>query len=130
MTDYSDNSAKQISRELTTKEKSDIRTLMRFVEIYCREKHTNEKSPFTFTRIDVKSIRKKDLMLCPECTKLLRYGLTMRLKCPHDPKPMCKKCTTQCYKGDYRSKIREIMKFSGIYLVKHGRLDMLYHYLR
>ncbi|MGD9578510.1 MAG: nitrous oxide-stimulated promoter family protein [Syntrophorhabdus sp.] len=130
MTDYSDNSAKQISREFTTKEKSDIRTLMRFVEIYCREKHTNEKSPFTFTRIDVKSIRKKDLMLCPECTKLLRYGLTMRLKCPHDPKPMCKKCTTQCYKGDYRSKIREIMKFSGIYLVKHGRLDMLYHYLR
>lgn len=130
MTDYSDNSAKQISRELTTKEKSDIRTLMRFVEIYCREKHTNEKSPFTFTKIDVKSIRKKDLMLCPECTKLLRYGLTMRLKCPHDPKPMCKKCTTQCYKGEYRSKIREIMKFSGIYLVKHGRLDMLYHYLR
>lgn len=130
MTDYSDNSAKQISREFTTKEKSDIRTLMRFVEIYCREKHTNEKSPFTFTRIDVKSIRKKDLMLCPECTKLLRYGLTMRLKCPHDPKPMCKKCTTQCYKGEYRSKIREIMKFSGIYLVKHGRLDMLYHYLR
>lgn len=130
MTDYSDNSAKQISREFTTKEKSDIRTLMRFVEIYCREKHTNEKSPFTFTKIDVKSIRKKDLMLCPECTKLLRYGLTMRLKCPHDPKPMCKKCTTQCYKGEYRSKIREIMKFSGIYLVKHGRLDMLYHYLR
>ncbi len=130
MTDYSDNSAKQISREFTTKEKSDIRTLMRFVEIYCREKHTNEKSPFTFTRIDVKSIRKKDLMLCPECTKLLRYGLTMRLKCPHDPKPMCKKCKTQCYKGEYRSKIREIMKFSGIYLVKHGRLDMLYHYLR
>lgn len=130
MTNYSDNSARQISREFNTKEKYDIRTLMRFVEIYCREKHANEKSPFIFTKIDVKSIRKKELMLCPECTKLFRYGLTMRLKCPHDPKPMCKKCTTHCYTGEYRSKIREIMKFSGIYLVKHGRFDMLYHYLK
>jgi len=54
----------------------------------------------------------------------------MRLRCPHSPKPMCKKCFTPCYRDDYRSRIREIMKFSGIYLVKHGRLDMLYHYLK
>jgi len=121
---------KQVPREFTSKEKSDIRTLMRFVEVYCREKHVLEKSPFTFNKVDVKLIRRKDLVLCRECTKLLRYGLTMRLKCPHDPKPMCKKCATQCYKGQYRSKIREIMKFSGIYLVKRGRLDMLYHYLK
>jgi hypothetical protein len=55
--------------------------------------------------------------------------LTMRIKCPHDPKPMCKKCVTQCYHGEYKTKIREVMKFSGMYLVKHGRLDLLYHYL-
>jgi hypothetical protein len=30
---------KDISRDITSKEKSDISTLMRFVEIYCREKH-------------------------------------------------------------------------------------------
>jgi uncharacterized protein (DUF2249 family) len=80
--------------------------------------------------MDIKSIRKKDLMLCSDCSKLLKYGLTMHLMCLHDPKPMCKKCTTQCYKGKYKSEIREIVKFSGIYLVKHGRLDMLYHYLK
>ena len=34
-----------------------------------------------------------------------------------------------CYKGEYKEKIREIMKFSGIYMIKHGRVDMLYHYL-
>jgi len=103
---------------------------MRFVEIYCRENHVQEKIPFAFKALDIKSIRKKDLMLCSGCSKLLKYGLTMRLICPHDPKPVCKKCTTQCYKGEYKSVIREIMKFSGIYLVKHGRLDMLYHYLK
>jgi hypothetical protein len=123
-------SDKGFARNITLKEKSDIRTLMRFVEIYCREKQHQEKSQFTFKVLDIKSIREKDLMLCPECSKFFKYGITMRLKCPYDPKPMCKKCATQCYKGEYKSKIRRIMKFSGIYLVKHGRLDMLYHYFR
>jgi hypothetical protein len=125
-----DQPGKGISRDITSKENSDISTLMRFVEIYCREKHNGGRNQFTFKSFDIKLIRKKNLMLCPECTKLLRYGLTMRLRCPYDPKPMCKKCTTQCYKGEYKSKIREIMKFSGIYLVKHGRFDMVYHYFR
>jgi len=50
---------KQVPREFTSKEKSDIRTLMRFVEVYCREKHVLEKSPFTFNKVDVKLIRRK-----------------------------------------------------------------------
>ena len=109
-------------------EKDDIRTLMKFVGIYCKENHDGDKSLFSFKLFDIKEIEKKEISLCPDCTRLLTYGLTMRLKCPHDPKPMCKKCETQCYHGEYKSKIREVMKFSGMYLVKHGRLDMLYHY--
>ncbi len=112
------------------KEQDDIRTLMKFVEIYCRESHGGEKAPFSFKLFDMKEFEKKETFLCSDCTRLLNYGLTMRLKCPHDPKPMCKKCETQCYHGDYKSKIREVMKFSGMYMVKHGRVDMLYHYLR
>ncbi|HME44964.1 MAG TPA: nitrous oxide-stimulated promoter family protein [Syntrophorhabdales bacterium] len=49
---------------------------------------------------------------------------------PSDPKPMCKKCESQCYKGEYKARIREIMKFSGMRLVKRGRVDLLYHYFR
>jgi hypothetical protein len=112
------------------KEKDDIRTLMKFVGIYCRESHGGEKAPFSFKLFDIKEIDKKEISLCQDCTRLLTYGLTMRLRCPHDPKPMCKKCETQCYHGDYKSKIREVMKFSGMYVVKRGRVDMLYHYLR
>ncbi len=119
-----------IQKGISEKEKSDIRTLMKFVEIFCRENHNGERRPFTFRLRDLKEIKGKEISLCPDCTKLLTYGLTMRLKCPHDPKPMCKKCKTQCYKGDYKEKIREIMKFSGMYLIKHGRVDLLYHYLR
>ncbi len=111
------------------KEKNDIRTLMKFVGIYCRENHPEQKAPFSLKLFDIKELEKKEIPLCQDCTRLLTYGLTMRLKCPHDPKPMCKKCETQCYHGDYKSKIREVMKFSGMYMVKHGRVDLLYHYL-
>jgi hypothetical protein len=112
------------------KEKNDIRTLMKFVGIYCRENHDGEceRTPFSFRLFDIEEIEKKEVSLCPDCSRLLAYGLTMRLKCPHDPKPMCKKCKTRCYHGDYKAKIREVMKFSGMYMIKHGRVDMLYHY--
>jgi hypothetical protein len=116
--------------EVSDKEKSDIRTLIKFVGIFCRENHDGEKTGFSFKPFDIREVEKKEITLCPDCTRLLTYGLTMRLKCPHDPKPMCKKCEKQCYRGEYREKIRQVMKFSGIYLVKHGRVDMLYHYLR
>ena len=115
-------------REISEKEKEDIGVLMKFVGIYCREHHNGEKIPFSFKLFDIREIEKKEVSLCPDCTRLLTYGLTMRLKCPHDPKPMCKKCEIQCYRGEYKERIREIMKFSGIYMIKHGRVDMLYHY--
>jgi len=117
-------------REISDKEKDDIRTLMKFVGIFCREHHNGTRTPFSFKFFDIKEIQKEETSLCPDCTRLLTYGLTMRMKCPHDPKPMCKKCETQCYHGEYKTEIKEVMKFSGIYLVKHGRVDMLYHYLR
>ncbi len=117
-------------KEISQKEKADIRTLMRFVGIYCKENHSGEKAPFSFKLFDIGEIDKKEVSLCSDCSRLLTYGLTMRLKCPHDPKPMCKKCDRQCYHGEYQSKMREVMKFSGMYMIKRGRVDMLYHYLR
>lgn len=113
---------------VSDKEKEDIRTLIKFVGIYCRENHNGPKKPFSFRLLDHKEVEKQGMLLCPDCTRLLTYGLTMRLKCPHDPKPMCKKCESQCYHGEYKEKIREVMKFSGLYLIKHGRIDLLRHY--
>lgn len=115
--------------KISNREKADIRTLIRFVGIFCHENHDGEKRPFSFRLLNIKEIEKDDILLCPDCYRLLTYGLTMRMRCPHDPKPMCKKCKTQCYHGEYKAKIREVMKFSGMYMIKHGRLDMLYHYL-
>lgn len=117
-------------RDLSQRELSDMETLIRFVGIFCRKNHGGDKTLFTFSLFDTKMVPYKRPALCPGCMRLLRYGLAMRLRCPHDPKPMCKKCGAQCFNSTYKQKIREIMKFSGLYLIKHGRLDMIYHYFR
>ena len=116
-------------KKLSERERADIRTLVKFVEIYCRKKHGGEKTPFSFELL-AEDMGKEEIALCKDCARLLTYGLVMRTKCPHDPKPMCKKCETPCYHGEYKAKIREVMKFSGMYMIKHGRVDMLYHYFR
>lgn len=115
---------------LSAREIDDIRVLLRFVSIFCRERHRGEKSPLALRQIDVKDLVKDGIFLCDDCRRIIRYAVTMRLRCPHAPKPPCKKCPTKCYHPEYRQKIREIMKFSGIHLIKHGRLDMIYHYFK
>ncbi len=127
---YSEEMTMVHTESIGETEKSDMGTLVRFVGIYCREKHSGEKKDFSLKQLDLSEIIKNPVPLCADCTRLLRYGLMMRLKCPHEPKPMCKKCPNQCYRGEYKTRIREIMKFSGLYLVKHGRVDLLYHYFR
>jgi hypothetical protein len=115
---------------LTTKKEKDLRVLADFVEIYCREKHrdaTRSAFPIRDERLESLS-RGRDLTLCQECEKLLNHGIAKLLQCRQDPKPMCKKCKIQCYAPGYRQKIREVMKFSGLYLVRHGRLDLVLHY--
>lgn len=117
-----------MKRKPEKKEKRDIAILTRFVALYCRRRHT-EKNPFLFKASGLDGLFEK-IELCPECARLLKYGLAMRLRCPLDPKPMCKKCPNPCYKPEYRDKIRAIMRFSGIQMIKRGRIDLLYHYFR
>jgi hypothetical protein len=88
-----------------------LSVVTRFVEVYCREHHgTNGTGP------------------CSECRDLLDYARTRLAKCPYDPKPACKACRTHCYKPEYRRKMQSVMRFSGMYFVKRGRLDWLVKY--
>ncbi|NLH48678.1 MAG: nitrous oxide-stimulated promoter family protein [Myxococcales bacterium] len=89
----------------------DQRILRRFVGIYCRAKHGGAKNE-----------------LCRDCADLLAYALRRLEACPLDPKPSCKKCPVHCYRAAERKKMREVMRFSGMQLIKHGRLDWLARY--
>lgn len=117
-------------QKLDRKKSKDIRVLANFVNIYCRENHRQEdKNVFPVEPAVLRqSLGRKELVVCTDCRKLLQHGMAKLLQCPYDPKPMCKKCETHCYALGYREKIREVMRFSGSYLIKHGRLDLLIHY--
>ncbi len=108
----------------------DVRLLADFVEVFCRENH--HAQPRQLFAPDDAGLRdalgNRDPVLCADCRRLLHHAAAKRVQCPYDPKPICKKCPTHCYAPDYREKMRRVMRFSGLYLVKRGRLDMLFHY--
>jgi len=121
----------KIFERLDDKKNKDTRVLVNFISIFCRENHRAEAKEFFPIKDDrlLHILGNKGMVLCQDCQKLLDYGIAKLLLCPYDPKPMCKKCETHCYAPVYRERIREVMRFSGWYLVKHGRLDLMVHYL-
>jgi len=121
----------KIFERLDGKRDKDIRVLSDFITIFCRENHLAEtKDAFLIRDASLlKALGNKELMLCRDCQKLLNHGIAKLLLCPYDPKPTCKKCPTHCYAPGYRERVREVMRFSGVYLIKRGRLDLLAHYL-
>ena len=121
----------KILESLDSKKAKDIRVMRNFIAIFCRENH-GERTRDAFATKDVrlyKVLGNKELLLCDDCRKLFSHGVAKLLLCPYDPKPMCKKCTTHCYAPGYRERIRQVMRFSGWYMIKHGRVDLLLHYL-
>lgn len=96
---------------LDSKKQRELRTLRRFIEVYCRQRHGRAKGE-----------------LCGECSDLFEYGRARLERCPYDPKPKCRDCPTHCYRPRYRQKVREVMKFSGMHFVNRGRVDWLVRY--
>jgi hypothetical protein len=108
----------------------DLKTLAMFISLYCRCKHAgSEKTPVQMKTHDVAGIAGRNVVLCPECTRLLVHAFTKRSHCPMEPKPACKHCPNHCYHPTYRAKIREVMQFSGKKMVLGGRLDYVFHLL-
>ena len=119
----------KLFERLDSQKSKDIRVLADFISVFCREKHRDEtKNTFPIKEARLHRRLNHNLLLCQNCNKLLNHGIAKLLLCPYDPKPMCKKCQTHCYAPGYRERIREVMRFSGLYLVKHGRLDLMVHY--
>jgi Nitrous oxide-stimulated promoter len=90
----------------------DIRVLDAFIRVYCQAHHQPQAE------------------LCDDCLELRAYARERLAHCPLDPKPKCKNCPVHCYAPEYRARIREVMKFSGMHFVKRGRIDWLWRYFR
>jgi hypothetical protein len=103
----------------------DIKVLSMFIQIYCEKKHGSEKK---FQWEPSAKLSEKGLLLkphlCRDCIDLMDYSANRRKLCPLDPKPTCRNCEIHCYQGDYRDRIREVMRFSGkhflVYALRKG----------
>jgi len=118
------------SSALTHAVRRDLRTLATFIDTYCRNRHTEDRRPPVRLRmLNVETVCRRPLRLCPACGKLLAHAFVKRLQCPLDPKPACKRCPSHCYAPLYRAQIRDVMKSSGRYLLLRGRLHYLFRLL-
>ena len=78
------------------KESKELEVVELMIRLYCKNKHKCKDG------------------LCTECNELLEYVKLRRSKCPWgDKKPFCSNCKIHCYKPDMRTKIKDVMKFSG-----------------
>ncbi len=103
----------------------DVKILSLFIQVYCEKKHRSvEKFQWE------PSEKFRDLgilpspLLCKNCLGLIEYSANRRMLCPFDPKPTCRNCEIHCYQGEYRDRIREVMRFSGkqylMFALRHG----------
>ncbi len=107
----------------------DCRVLADFIRIFCGSEHKNGKKAGRHLPGSIgRSLPDVNPELCDECARLLMHAVSKRAICPYNPKPACKRCETHCYKPEYRMMIRRVMKFSGLHLIKHGRIDLIYKY--
>lgn len=116
------------SNNLTPRERKDLKVLALFTSVYCRDHHPGRQVVSLDPEMTgLPGVHKYPC--CPECQDFLLYALERRLRCPLDPKPMCKHCPVHCFRPGHREKVREIMRYSGKALIRRGRLDLLWHYL-
>ena len=82
------------------------------IRLYCRRKEGNKE-------------------LCDNCKELLDYAL-LRLSCCKygDKKPTCKQCVIHCYQPIMKSRIKEVMRWSGPRMLFYHPIAAIKHLAR
>lgn len=122
------NDPSKIPSPLTRDELKDLGLLALFTSVYCRVHHAGPKTPLGAESPLFESLPLHKYPLCDQCRNLLHYAIKRRLGCPLEPKPLCKHCPVHCYRPEYRAMVKEVMRFSGKYLILRGRFDLLWYY--
>lgn len=94
---------------------SEVLTLKKFFELYCKNKHEDLK-PFNPTLTYKNKETKVQLHLCETCYKGISYSFERLNECPHEIKPRCRTCPAKCYGKKEWGAAAKIMKYSAIQL--------------
>jgi hypothetical protein len=91
----------------------EAKTVFAMISLYCKgNRHRRENE------------------LCPQCAELSAYSSERLEKCRYgEKKPSCRKCTTHCYKPEYRDQVREVMRYAGPRMLSRHPVLTLRHLL-
>lgn len=96
--------------EVEEKRQHELHTVRLMLEIYCHGKHGCHDG------------------LCPDCQELWQYVEQRVARCPHmATKTFCSACRTHCYAPKQRTKIQDVMRYSGPRMLWHAPRLALYH---
>ncbi len=95
---------------LKLKREKEKAVVTKMISIYCSKKHKHKND------------------LCAECTEINTYAHLRTDRCPFmESKTFCANCKVHCYKPDMREKIREIMRFSGPWMLLYAPIPAIQH---
>ncbi|WP_445667496.1 nitrous oxide-stimulated promoter family protein [Paenibacillus sp. FSL H3-0321] len=81
----------------------------KMIHIYCRKKHHHTA-------------------FCEECQELNVYARNRLSLCRFgEDKTACAKCPIHCYKQDYRQKIKDVMRYSGPWMLLYHPIESIRH---
>jgi hypothetical protein len=93
--------------------KIEIDSCLKMIGIFCRNKHDSDGE------------------LCKNCRELFEYVIHRIAICPFGTeKPVCSKCPIHCFHAEKRSRIIEVMRYSGPRMLYRHPLLALRHLLQ
>lgn len=93
-----------------------ISTAVKFIQIYCDDKHKNDIKNRAELNLIYKDRNLDTILtynLCKECENLVFYVYERLQNCPHEQKPKCRKCPKTCYEKSRYKQMAKIMMSSG-----------------
>lgn len=85
-------------------------TVTEMIKLYCKKKHHSKQE------------------LCHDCQDLQDYALKRLSFCQFgEAKTACSNCSVHCYKPEYRQKIKDVMRFSGPWMLLYHPLYAVKH---
>jgi predicted amidophosphoribosyltransferase len=97
----------------TEKFTTEVDTLKKFYELYCKDHHKDQKLTKMILEYHFEKFE-YEFYLCDECQELLNYSLDRLKECPHEIKPRCRTCPTPCYEKPQWKRVAKLMRYSGM----------------
>jgi hypothetical protein len=87
-------------------------TVSVMIHLFCRKKH------------------KLSDILCPDCSELHAYAMERLGRCRYgNMKPVCRRCSTHCYRPEFQEKTRAVMRFAGPRMLLRHPVLMAIHFI-